>query len=379
MNVVAKTEELLHLAKSRSAGDRERLLLAVVELCDAAESRQIMSAPPVQDLLNSIFMSLVVEAERDIRRRLTEKLAAVDWAPPGLINVLALDDIEIARPVIALSPVLQDADLVRLLVEATVEHQIEVARRPGLGRPVVAEILRQAEPAVLTALAGNTQTALDSGDMAALVKASRRVAALRSPLARRPELTEDLALQLYVWVGQSLRQSLLTRFRLDPAVLDRVLAEAVGEAHSASAPSSDGGGSAAVVMEKDDERELMETRLLAKLAAAGQLRPGYLLRALREERLSLFVGALSTLGGFPPELVRAAIDSDRPELLALACAAVGIDRSVFPTVLELVRAINGGRPGGGEEGARRALSAFGPFSPQISSAAFRQAVSSLVR
>jgi hypothetical protein len=44
-----------------------------------------------------------------------------------------------------------------------------------------------------------------------------------------------------------------------------------------------------------------------------------------------------------------------------------------------VRAINGGRPGGGEEGARRALSAFGPFSQQISAAAFRQSAASLLR
>ena len=120
MSALARTEEILSLAKSRTPGDRERLLLAVVDLCDVAESGQIMSAPAVQDLLNSIFMSLVVEAERDIRKRLAEKLAGVDWAPIALINVLALDDIEIARPIIAASPILQDHDLIRLLIEATV-------------------------------------------------------------------------------------------------------------------------------------------------------------------------------------------------------------------------------------------------------------------
>jgi hypothetical protein len=54
---------------------------------------------------------------------------------------------------------------------------------------------------------------------------------------------------------------------------------------------------------------------------------------------------------------------------------VGIDRSVFPTILELVRQSNDGLPGGGSEGARRAASAFGPFSPDIAASAFRQAVS----
>lgn len=370
LSVLARTEEILSLARSRTPGDRERLLLAVVDLCDVAESAEIMSTPAVQDLLNSIFMSLVVEAERDIRRRLAESLAHVDWAPAALINVLALDDIEIARPIIASSPLLDDQDLVRLLIEATVEHQIEVARRPGLATPVISAILKQGEPAVLTALAGNVQTELAPGDMALLVKASRRVAALRSPLVRRPELTDDLALQLYVWVGQALRQALTTRFRLDPGKLEAALSKAVGEAHAGQAgadPTTD-----AIVWEQDDEREEMERRLISKLVAAGQLRPGYLLRALREGRVSLFVGALATLGDFAPEMVRRALDGDQPEHLALACAAVNIDRSAFPTILELVRELNGGKPGGGAEGLRRGLAAFGPFAPDLAAMAFRR-------
>jgi uncharacterized protein (DUF2336 family) len=50
----------------------------------------------------------------------------------------------------------KDHDLIRLLVEATLEHQIEIARRPQPGRRVVEAIMRQPrEPAVLTALASN--------------------------------------------------------------------------------------------------------------------------------------------------------------------------------------------------------------------------------
>jgi uncharacterized protein (DUF2336 family) len=370
LSVAAKTEEILVLARSRAVQDRERLLLAIVDLCDAGEGAEaVMRSAPIQALLSSIFMSLVVEAERDIRRRLAEKLATAAWAPSALINVLALDDIEIARPVIAASPVLQDHDLIRLLVEATIDHQIEVARRPHLGPPVVAAILQQDEPAVLTALAANDTAQVSPEDLRALIAASRRVAALRSPLARHPRLNGDLARSLYVWVGQALRQSLVDRFRLDAEALDAALAQSVREAHGGIA-----GDQADALAARDGEQKDMELRLLAKLDAAGQLRPGYLLRALQERKLSLFLGGLTTLGRFEPDQIRRAVDSDRPELLALACAAVGIDRSVFPTILGLVRDLNVGRPGGGVEGARRAGGAFGPFAPDIASAAFRQAV-----
>jgi hypothetical protein len=64
-------------------------------------------------------------------------------------------------------------------------------------------------------------------------------------------------------------------------------------------------------------------------------------------------------------------------MLALALAAIGLDRSVFPSILDLVRQCNDGLPGGGAEGARRAVSAFGPFSADIAASAFRQAVSAV--
>jgi len=374
MSFAASNDALLQLARSRAPADREHLLLALVELCDARQGARVISSGPVQKLLGTIFMSVVVEAERDIRMRLAEKLAGAAWAPPALVNVLALDDIEIARPIIAASPVLKDADLVRLLLEATVEHQIEVARRPKLGPPVVSAILQQGEPAVLTALAGNLSTHLSPADMRRLVDASRRIASLRSPLVRHPQLTPDLAHELYVWVGQALRQALAGRFRLDLEALDKALGEAVREAHGGQPFEP---AAAQPAWGRDDDREEMERRLIAKLDAAGQLRPAYLLRALREDKLSLFIAGLCALGSFQPDEIRRAIASERPELLGLACAAVGIDRSVFPTILDLVRKLNGGRPGGGEEGARRAAGAFGAFSQAVAGASFRQAVRSV--
>lgn len=367
--MTAKTDALLNLARSRTPADRERLLLAVVDLCRAGDDAQ-MTSGPIQAQLHSIFMSLVVEAEWDIRRRLSEKLSSAAWAPSALINVLAFDDIEIARPIIASSPVLKDQDLVRLVLEATIEHQIEVARRPMIGKPVVAAILQQNEPAVLTALAGNDSAEVGPEELTVLVRASERIAAMRSVLARHADLTDGLARELYVWVGQALRQSLIGRFHLDIEALDAALGKSVQEALGGAPVDAEGRPPES----RTGERDEMEQRLVAKLNMSGQLSPGYLLRALKDRNLSLFVTGLATLGRFEPEQVERAVNSDHPELLALACASVGIDRSVFPTLLTLVRDLNAGRPGGGSEGARRAHGAFGPFDPDVAGAAFRYAL-----
>jgi uncharacterized protein (DUF2336 family) len=342
-------------------------MLAIVELASGAD--QVARAPAIQALLGSIFTDLVADAEADIRRILAEKLSIADWPPTALVRQLAVDEIEIARPIIARSPVLKDDDLVKLLLETELDHQIEVAKRPLIGGPVVDQILSKAEPAVMIALAGNDTADVSPDAMRRLVEASRQVAGMRSPLARHPRLTSDLAERLYAWVGQSLRQAIVTRFRVDVDALDRALAEAVQEARDA--PFHDPAPRNSIV---DAEQEEMERRLIGKLHAAGQLRPSYLLRSLREQRLSLFQAALATLGGFSAEEVERAVEADDPESLALACAAVGLDRSAFSTLLGLVRELTDGKPGGDANQARRIFDAFGPQQSARAKDAFVKAV-----
>ena len=355
-----QARDLMELAHGRHEGDRERLLLAVADLCEASPEA---ARPELQPLIDDVFMALVVEAERGIRKALAERLASASWAPPSLINVLALDDIDIARPVILASPLLKDQDLIRLLVEATIEHQIEVARRPKLASPVVDAIVDGGEPAVMTALANNPTAQISGAAMARLVEASKRVASLRSPLARHPKLTQILAEQLYAYVGEALKSAIAERFHVE--------ADALGPQVNAAVANAS--GKSDFVVERDGEREEMEDRLIAKLESAGQLRPGYLVRALKEGKLSLFVSALSSLGGFPVVDLKRACGAPDPELLALACTAVSIDRSAFPDVLMMVRELNEGRPAGDGSGGKRAAGAFNR-SPENASKVFQERI-----
>ncbi len=328
--------DLLALARSRTSDDRQRLLLGVASLCD--------SAPPgseMEPVLSEIFLTLAAQAETDIRQILAERLAGSEWAPPALINMLALDEIEIARPVILASPLLQDADLIRVLVEATLEHQIAVARRPGLNARVVEAIIDRGEAVTMTALASNRSARISDASLKRLVEHSRRIAGLRAPLTRHPKLSEEMARQLYQWVGQALRQSIGERFRLDEKQLATAIEDAAQTAASGAAWRSIPTPAA---RREERERMEMERRLVEKLSAAGQLRPGLLIRALREQRFGLFEQSLAALGGFSLAQVRGAVQAPTAEPLYLACVAVGVDRAVFPSLLAEVRRQTGGQP-----------------------------------
>ncbi len=363
-----RVDEIMSLAKSREVADRERLLIRLVDLCDG--NSQELHAPRVQTLLSQVFFDLVFQAEYDIRLRLADKIATADWAPSALINILSFDDIEIARPIIARSPILKDPDLVRILVEATLEHQIEVARRPDISPTVVEAILKAAAPEVMTALVENESAQVSQDHLYELVQKAEQVAALHSPLTLHPGLNDELAGYLYAWVGETLRKSLATRFDLDTRALDRALNQSVREA---KAGAQTGARMQSMGPTETDE-ERADRQLVSKLDMSGQLRPGILLKALKERRLSLFVAALAALGRFEIHDIRKSIDARRPELLALACAAVGVDRTVFPTLLSQVRNLNRGLPEGGGEEDRRALKAFSQLSASAAATSFRKSI-----
>ena len=329
---LAGLSQLLDLAKTRSPDDQHRLLMGVAGLYESAADHG--GAP---DALADIFIALTRKAEREIRQVLAQRLAKVDWAPAALVRMLAADEIEIARPVIAGSPLLLDDDLLQLLADCSIEHQIQVALRPDLGAAVARAIVAGADPAVMTALASNRSARIDPAVFADLVERSRQLAALRAPLTRHPSLNEDLALRLYQWVGDALRQAIGDRFSLDPARLTEALQSAVQTTAQATVRDTAVAWDAASADQTD-------ARLVAKLHAAGQLRPAYLIRALREEKLGVFAHGLAVLGRFEIAQIRRALAGDTARPLFLACIAVGLDRAAFPALLTEIRKLNGGFP-----------------------------------
>ena len=368
-------DELPTLTAPRTTGDRERLLMGVVDLCDRANraGEPLSSRAEINGLLQDIFLDLIGSAERDLRRRLAERLSGASWAPHGLVTILALDEIEIARPVIATSPVLTENDLLRILIEATLEHQIEIARRPDLPSRVVDAIIEESQPLVMAALADNQTAEVGITQLTRMVAASRRLAALRSSLVRHPKLTVDLAYALYAWVGETLRSAIAARYRIDEDKLHEIVTAVVRDQRAGEEQTPRQAPDVPSQSELD-----LEQQLISKLDAAGQLRPGYLLRALREGKLSLFKASLARLSGFSRDAIDVAIESGRADLLALACATVGIDRSVFPTLQRLITDLMGRRIITSPATQGDVIAAFSE-TPERAARIFRDRVARLMR
>ncbi len=103
-------------------------------------------------------------------------------------------------------------------------------------------------------------------------------------------------------------------------------------------------------------------RLVEKLATAGQLRAGFLMRVLQQGEFELFDTAFARLLDLELPHLRRALYEQGPRPVALACRAVGIDRCVFSTVFELSRKSRGLSPTLTADERADVDSAFNSFS-----------------
>ena len=248
---------------------------------------------------------------------------------------------------------------------------------------------RAREPSAQTELAELFGKVLDGADAVTRRRFSEKIAgelwpaptlvarlaadeiAIAGPVLRRsPVLDDDALLRVIGACAPEHRAAIASRPTISPAVAEAVVDSGDRSALAALAAKETADPPSPVVHRPD-----AEALLLSKLQAADQLRPGFLLRALRGGRLSLFVGALAQMSGLARTDIDRALSADRPDLLALAAVAGGLDRSVFPTLFDLVRGLNAGAPGGsGDEAFMRTLQVGGPSA---AAEAFRAEVAAL--
>lgn len=304
-------DAVIENARLLAPSEQTRLVMGVADLY-ASKNNDNTKA------FAAFFTDLVKAAAYDVRQGLSRRLGSADWLPIELVRTLANDDIQIARPVISASPLLTDEDLLQLLAEASTDHRLQVALRPGLGEAVSTAILESEEPLLLTALGSNIYAHLPEGGVEALVEASARISGLRQPMSRHPGLNEVLAERLYRWVGDTMRDELCRRFphhceRLKQAVNDTV--DHINDAHIA-----------------------------AKMEASGRLTPSALIRILKDGRQTLFMHSLSILANIRVSDLEILLSKPSARPFYLACLAAGVDRPAFPELLEALRALDPSTP-----------------------------------
>ena len=241
-------------------------------------------------------LSLLVEdTAEQVRAAIAEVVRAMPEAPRRLILRLARDTaIAVSEPVLRLSPILTEADLMALLrTPPCPEAATAIARRPGLAAPVADAIAAGVDDAAIRALLANPSAQLREAALDGLIARAAAHETWHAPLVRRPLLPPRAARALAGIVATQLLDELAHRADLD-ATLAAELRARLNERIAGDAP---GGHAAAAAAEAEAHR----------IARAGRLTEASISGALKQGEPRLAAALLAMAAALPLTAIDSAV------------------------------------------------------------------------
>lgn len=316
-------DRLLALAADRSNEARKELLHAIIDffLPDRYRLTEQQRA-----LMSDVLTKLVKTIEMDVRRNLAEMLLQSEVDLPELERMLANDEIEVARPLLESSKVLQDADLIEIVKTRSDQHRLAIAMRDQVSEPLADALIQHGSPDVVEALIRNEDAVLSRRAMEYLVAESRRLDRFQEPLLSRSDLPVDLAHRMYWWVSAALRRRILTDFEVDEAVLDAALQRATRQA--------------VVESEEGQSLQVRAHKLARRLHELGELTDMFLLQVLRQQRVALFLAGVCERAQIDARVGWHVISGRNLESFIVLARAIGMARDIMAHIVLLLGQVN---------------------------------------
>lgn len=278
-----------------------------------------------------------------VRRALADALAASPNAPPAVVLALAADQPQIASPVLALSPLFVDADLVDAVATGNAAVQAAVASRCGLPRSVAGALAEVGTEDACLALVENSTAEIAPLSIDRIVARFGHVAVMREALLAREDIAPSTRLALVAKVSEMLVGFVAKRRWLDAERAQRIAREACEKA------------TVTVAAETPDSQI---SQLIHHLRASGQLTAGLILRALLSGNVALFEEALAELSEMPLRRVGTLIHYGSGASLRALFDRAGLPPSTYPAFQQAIEGMREGdliSEGGGSARLKRRM------------------------
>lgn len=319
-NSLENLESLARLSKETGAEGRQKLLREVTDI--------FIKSPPgglsntEVDYFGDIMGRLAFDLETKVRKQLSETLSEEDAAPRELLTRLATDEVDVARPVLSKSTVLQDSDLLGIIKKCSQDHLLAITVRAKVSEHVSDALVEKGNDTVLGSLAGNEGAELSRSAMETMV--TRSVGGdegLQQALTHRQGMPEDLLREMSKHVSGALRDHILSLgIDIETGEVDQMLAEAEDWLISGV---GDGGSTPA-------EKYIIRKEKL------NQLNPDLLVKLALEGKVSEFTAGIAKMGKIDLTTARQAILDKSGEKLAVICKALEIEPGKFSRIVDLL-------------------------------------------
>lgn len=270
-----------------------------------------------------------------VRRAMSDVFASSQKAPPVVVQALAADQYDVARPLLESSPLLSDDDLIDLVAGGKADVQAAIAGRPLVSRALAAAVAEVGTAEACLILLENSDACIALFSVDRIVERFGHLAPIRENLLER----DDIPMRM--------RQTLLSK--LSKQLAGFVTARQWLGADHAEDTAREACEKATVALAADTPYEEIGT-LVAHLRQSGQLTAGMILRALLSGNVVLFEEALAELSGMPIDRVMSYLHDKNISGFRALYRKAELPELAYPAFREALAALRDGvlvgEPGG---------------------------------
>lgn len=237
-------------------------------------------------IADQIFRIMMKDVELTVRTQLAHEVKDMDMVPRDIVMHLAQDVEEVALPVIEMSSVLSDADLVYLVETSREASKLEaVARRPKVSERVSDALVESHYPQVVESLLKNGNAMVGERAMDTLVRDFKRDPKVIDSLAKRDGLPLSIVEKLVHATSATISAQLKEKY----AVNSEKIGQAEQKVREATMLKLLEGA------QTDDDIDA----LAGELYDEQRLTPSIMFTALARGQFTFFVFALARLTHIP--------------------------------------------------------------------------------
>jgi uncharacterized protein (DUF2336 family) len=309
--------ELEHAIANGSSARRSQLLERITDLFVLGSAR--FSEDDIA-LFDNVIGQLAAKIEQAAQARLATRLAPIANSPPKTIRTLAFHDaIEVAGPVLAQSPRLDDDTLVELASQKGQGHLLAMTRRPSLSVVVTSVLVKRGDRDVVIGTIGNKGARFSDLGFAMLVQRSENDDGLAACLGERPDIPPHMLLTLVARASETVRVRLETANPSAKEAVRLAVREAADQVQTATMEQVPDHAAGVATVERLQRSGGLNENAIGTFASGG---------AFVET-----CAALAAMGELPLAFVEQAMASDRAENILIVARAVGLS---WPTVKHIL-------------------------------------------
>jgi uncharacterized protein (DUF2336 family) len=283
------------------------------------------------ELFDDVFQCLIDHIETSARALLANRLAPVETAPPLTIRALAFDDvIEVAGPVLAQSPRLDDKTLIENARSKSQAHLMAISTRRVLSGAVTDVLVQRGNDEVIQSTVNNPGAEFTERGFTRLVNRAEGDDNLATCIGLRPALPRHLYLKLLAKASDTVRQRLEAANPQHAAQIPIAVKEATQRTRSATA-----------TITRNTE---IAHALVKSLYDDGRLDEGQVAVFAEAGKFDETNASIAALANMPVTIAENMMIESRAEGVMILAKVAGLSWTTVKTIINLRDELAGGDP-----------------------------------